>query len=107
MKPEVEALRTGRARVEQGWCQKANAKDAGAMCVAPESREARSWCMGGSLSGICEPVFDVAWHLLRMAISNYDPWLINGTSWNDDPNRTQEEVLAAFDRAIALAEKSE
>lgn len=42
--------------------------------------------------------FTAAWQLLSRAIN--DKFLVR---WNDRPERTQAEVLAAFDRAIALA----
>lgn len=49
---------------------------------------------------------DESWRLLRRAISgtDYDPTI---SVWNDAPERTHEEVLAAFDRAIELAEAEE
>jgi hypothetical protein len=31
---------------------------------------------------------------------------VNVVEWNDAPGRTKEEVLAAFDKAIALAQKA-
>ena len=43
-----------------------------------------------------------AWQLLESAIGCAEVHV-----WNDDPARTPEEVLAAFDRAIALAETRE
>ena len=49
--------------------------------------------------------FDRATFCLQNALGVEPVWGIG--AWNDEPARTPEEVLQAFDRAIALAETRE
>lgn len=108
-----EILILARGYIEKGWCrgQFARTEDGeGALAV---SEDARSWC---ALGAIERATFEVpmqsyasrgaAERLLREAAgvrSDFDAT----TAWNDDPERTKEEVLAAFDKAIELASQEE
>jgi hypothetical protein len=84
----VEVLRAARAKIERGWCQHAYQVGAdvcamGAILYATDPCRARTGAidvLAGAIGGkgICD--------------------------WNDSPLRTQAEVLAAFDKAITLAE---
>ncbi len=94
----AEVLRKARALVEEGWTQ-------GAM-----SRDARGY---KSLTSTAAPVCFCA----IGAIQEADPKsclaaatalgrIVGGSiiDFNDAPGRTQQEVIAAFDRAIAAEE---
>lgn len=84
----TKLLIEGRERIEQGWCQH-KTRERGAVCVIGALHDGRS--------GVDEPYYaamrrlgravGLAWSLLPL--------------WNDAPGRTKDEVLAAFDKAIA------
>lgn len=128
-----EYLQQARALVEKGWCQGAYyINEDGTR--ASMRREAAAYCMMGAIercghiealktaklkeekgapffsgSGFwSNPDFLAVINLLQNETMESDG---QGTTvcsgiimWNDDPARTKEEVLAAFDAAIAKAE---
>lgn len=89
-------LREARALIERGWCQRAFIKNTPFGCA---------YCADGAIcatAGDGEGEYGPMLAALKRATgvpSHADIW-----SWNDTPERTQAEVLEAFDRAIALAE---
>lgn len=100
----ADKLREARALIERGWTQGWFARTAAGNDCWYSAKEASCWCVTGAL--------------FRVAISVREESRLAGTflaaidttdgiaGWNDVPDRTQAEVLAAFDRAIELAEKS-
>lgn len=98
MSASVEKLKAARELVARpgGWTQEAFARDDEGQQTQSRSRDAVCWCAEGALkasrSGFAE--FDFLQKLLGLPIA----------VWNDEPGRTQADVVAAFDRAIALAE---
>ena len=94
----VDALRFGKMNIiSRGWCQFDDkvfdpTKEHGC-CVA----SALPYC-GGTEDDVMAPV-----RLFKRA-NGIDPNMAVG-HWNDDPARTKEEVLAAYDKAITLAEQ--
>ena len=102
-------LAHARELVALSWCQDASARNADGEPVAPESPTARSWSAEGALAR--------AWTSLKTAIVNFAEAEIeleraqlalaaavgDVGGWNDARERTREEVLNAFDRAIELA----
>src|SRR5687767_6035833 len=88
-----------RERVTVGWCQGTVAQDEDGRAVAPESSDARRWSILGALLASWNggPVGD-----LRQAVTS----LLAATErlplevWNDRPERTQTDVVSAFERAI-------
>jgi hypothetical protein len=94
-----EILRAGKANIEtRGWCQGDEATihgpPNGPCCVATAMP-----------SG---PEFDhslLAIDLFKET-NGIDPKIGIG-AWNDAPERTKEEVLAAYDKAITAAEEQE
>lgn len=87
-------LRRARERVAKGWCQgEAESVDGGV-------------CMLGAIHDICRGHQTNQWMLRR------DAWLLlceplphrDGVIYNDAPGRTQAEIVALFDRAIARRE---
>jgi len=94
----VELLRYGRARIEREGLLKG--RDAslysgiiGKGCCVQTS-------FNGSTNGTGD-IFTPVYTLFRRAMDAPGMSIID---WNDAPERTKEDVLAAFDRAIALAE---
>ena len=103
-----EILLWARGRIAQGWCQGVDARDARGQRCSPWHSDARSWSMLGALVVSEAADDDVLGHASRGELGDAVALLAEavGTSslqaWNDDPVRTPEEVLAAFDRALAL-----
>jgi hypothetical protein len=95
----VKALVEARAMVAMGWTQGVYARDADGNDIedCDDTRDAACWCASGALHLSGGTFGSHARSALVAAIETSD---IAG--WNDDPARTQEEVLAAFDKAIAL-----
>jgi hypothetical protein len=83
----AEKLVKARKLVERGWTQGSYHTQCG--------RHSR-YCAEGALAmsnGLCDAEL-----FLRKAVGQFNIIL-----WNDAPERTQAEVLAAFDKAIELA----
>lgn len=104
MKP-AEILRAARAKIEQGWCQRCVARDSqgyriyvGNMMEASRNPAAVSWCAQGAVFAAGGDINGPELPILGQAVGSCIG------IWNDRPRRTKEEVLAAFDRAIELAE---
>lgn len=99
---DVEILKAARARIEQGWCQRAYAQDAEGSYVSTLSPDADSYCLSGALwatAGLDDKA--VARCLVLLSEDGRACGVI---AWNDQPERTKEEVLARYDQAIAKAE---
>jgi hypothetical protein len=86
----TDMLRGGRRKVEAGWCQE-------------RMRRAGSVCMIGALSVTDYDSFVQAEELFLQAIRLLGYTFTSVPSFNDEPGRTQREVLAVFNRAIELS----
>lgn len=93
-------------RVAIGWCQGAVAQDEDGRAVGPRSSQARRWSMLGALLAGWDggPVED-----LGQAVSSLYPATEQSPIevWNDRPERTQKEVLSAFEQAIESLERGQ
>ncbi len=99
-----EDLIKAREKIEKGWCQGVNARDAQGEPTLAEYSGAVQFCVMGALIAVCGHYCPVHLSLFCRTLQGRDhPWTVN--AYNDHPSRTQEEVLALFDKAIALAEK--
>jgi hypothetical protein len=104
-----EILVGARALVDQGWCQGVDARDAHGDRCAPWHREARAWSVLGALVASEGEEPDVRAHAAAsIAELGHAVALLADAAetsslqaWNDAPGRTVEEVLGAFDRALA------
>lgn len=98
----VELLKAARAKIEQGWCQGTMAKEQRGRMRGPKESYSCSWCVLGALAAASTleelNPYRTARTLMEAVVA---PSL---SAWNDAPGRTQAEVLAAFDKAIELAE---
>lgn len=97
----ARVLREARKLIErpEGWVKGRDALDRDGNSVYAYSRDACAFCAVGAIMRSC----DARWGRVVSAVKS-----ANGIdalwSWNDAPERTHAEVLAAFDRAIAAEE---
>lgn len=100
-----EILRAAKALIEtRGWCQGDEASiwgpPNGPCCAATAISQLNiPWSGGQSFQG------NGAIKLLKQAAGL--PEIYGLAQWNDAPERTKEEVLAAYDKAITAAEAQE
>lgn len=95
----VEILRRARERIARGWCQHVNARAADGREVEPSDR-AVEWCAVGAVWRDVDALLAVE-RVLQLRGFSDALWV-----WNDQPGRTQAEVLALFDEAIADLEQA-
>lgn len=99
----VEVLVAARARVAQGWTQRYYAVDDKGHDVAVNDTRACRWCMTGALYATqCSDI-----EVLCRAVSALEK-AANAEHlayYNDGSRRTQAEVVAVFDRAIAAQQE--
>jgi hypothetical protein len=107
-----------RRLVGEGWCQGAHARDEAGLEVPSWSEKARSWSLLGALLASwhrqdAQDDENVEAHLVDAhALGQATEALgdVVGTAaldgWNDDPVRTQADVVAAFDRAVELLDEA-
>jgi hypothetical protein len=101
MKTTKDILVEARDLIEKGWCQGDGARGATGKVVRPLDPDAVCFCAVGAIDRVCEGddlLREEAWHRLRLGIFGD----IRGpiVKWNDAPERTKPEVLAAFQKAI-------
>ncbi len=87
------------------WTKVALARDAKGDPTFPFDSDAVCWCIEGSLYSILKGqsyAIDNAMSVVNIAIGN--PHL-TVQLWNDRPERSHSDVMAVFDRAIAISEE--
>lgn len=92
----AEILRAGKARLlERGWCQ------GDEKAIFGDGKF--GYCAATAMEGRADDTDFTCGEFLRQA--NH----ISGSlgDWNDAPERTLEDVLAAYDKAIAAAEAND
>ncbi len=102
----VRTLKAARAKVEAGWTQRAAARDAAGQAVGWSEPKACSYCSMGALWLVSDGSADRAelWLIWVLQRRNAGHSVI---SFNDDRNRTKDDVLKLFDDAIELAKGAE
>jgi hypothetical protein len=98
----LEALIKARAEIAEParWTQKAYRRDAtGEMCT---QADAVCWCAAGAVRQVSGGYNFASKPALKVLVS-----VVGGQveRWNDAPERKHAEVLAAFDTAIAKAQR--
>ena len=109
-------LRKARALIAAGWCQNADAVEhpGGPVehCAVGAVRAAAAWGKPGAFNSRLEPAVEAAASVLLEstgeAVLYRDVGSLHGDAfdtqllsrWNDNGERTQAEVITAFDRAI-------
>ncbi len=108
----AQMLLAARARLERGWCQWDHALNADGDAVEPWSLAACRWSIGGSLSAVWQEwrsdgsPAELVSRGFRRAVDAVRATIGDTIAWNDAPERTQVEVLAALDRALVLAQSA-
>ena len=110
----LQTLRAARERVAQGWVQDVPAvNDKGKHIMPTWSSDACAWCSTGAIEASAR-----SWYVedYRYAVAVLHEAIFDGDLsynnmrrlevWNDDKDRTQGEVLAAFDKAISRMEEN-
>lgn len=99
----VQVLTEARSMIEKGWTQGWFAKTADGERVLEKNPKAVCWCMAGAYWATAPDwsARNDAEGFLRQATGDESI-----TNWNDTPGRTQQEVLAAYDKAIELAKEA-
>ena len=99
----VEMLKAARAKIADAehWTKFANARDVHDECVSPTSQEAVSWCSLGVLVALATISTESRSKDISFLHAHMNPSLVK---FND--THTHAEVLAAWDAAIADAEKA-
>jgi hypothetical protein len=82
---DIELMKAARALVAKGWCQRV-------------SRDGDRYCVWGAIEAVTSTSLEA--DRLYGAFRDYGIKGKSITVWNDARGRTQEQVLAAFDRAI-------
>jgi hypothetical protein len=96
----LEILKGARAKVAQGWCQHAYALNSLGVSVGVKDEDACRWCPAGAVIALGD--FDENQNAYDALLAAAEwPGAPMVTEWNDQKGRTQAEVLAAFDKAIA------
>lgn len=105
MTTELEHLKRIRELLATGWAQRVMARDKNGGNTEYMDSDAASFCVLGAIWRArgdleLEPkqLIPTLWRVTaQMGITSI-------SKWNDDPIRTQAEVLALVDRAIEIAE---
>lgn len=100
-----EVLASAMELVMLRWCQGSNARDAYGDIVPAASPKACSWCAAGAITAVSPQSLRGPAHRCLSAAIGSDP---HDTGvpilWNDHPDRTQAEVIAALARSVDHAE---
>jgi len=97
----LAGLMAMRQRLNQGWCQNAEARDAIGMEVRPRHPSAVAWDISGAAvaADLMDKRDNMKQHVIGTISDLIGTW--NWPRWNDAPERTKAEVLAVLDKAIA------
>jgi hypothetical protein len=79
--------------VEHGWCQGAMENRSGQVCIFG------AVYIVGEFNSSVDPTFSRVMFALKNITKD------SAQRWNDEPGRTQEEVVSLFDQAIAISRK--
>jgi len=109
----IDILTVARDRVAHGWCQHTSNDAEGNVCAGNAIARARQSVLGdwdaciGPVRERKVAIWTRATHFFMDAVRELwpDHQYCDIPAWNDDPERTQEEVLDAFDRALKMAER--
>ena len=111
----VEVLRYAKKLIERGWCQKWSAVDHEKRPVDPWDDNACEWCATGAIRAAAYRIdgniseYNKTNFLTQCYIAVERATCHPGrlVRWNDEPLRTQHEVLSAFSKAITREENVE
>ena len=104
----LRLLQETRKLVARGWCQGSDARDSQGASVQPWDGQAASWSLLGALVAAVEHEAEVSGEMpLEELAAVLSPFadLVDVDSlaaWNDDPGRSQAEVVSVLDRAARM-----
>ena len=100
-----DVLMMARDLLDNGFCKSMEATDAFGTCVPVHDERACRFCSGGAIRAVLYRVYgsNVAplWCDCVNAVRYANGIGLSIFHWNDDDDRTQEQVVQAFDKAIA------
>jgi hypothetical protein len=105
----VELLRRASDLIRCGWTQHAESRDAAGAAVDPWKATAICWSLLGALVAALEEETDRGADLpLQQLADALDALALFVDSdsladWNDDPRRTQDDVIGVLDAAVDAA----
>lgn len=100
-----EQLMAARALLASGWCQHEMAVDGDGLACNLRDARARSWCMTGAMRRVGIELASPAESLVANVVAERLPTrTFRIVNYNDEYGRTQGEILAALDAAIAKCE---
>lgn len=102
--PTVKAkLIEARALIAKGWVQGTNAVKADGEVVAYSDPRATHFCTRGAIDRATNGKYDISFRCVETLYDALDrsELCVGISGYNDAPARTQTEVLALFDKAIA------
>lgn len=104
----IDVLHVARQFIENGWTKRAFARETptSVFACSVESKKASCFCASGAIQAAKYHLNadDQAHMEARSALLSVIHW-DSIPLWNDAPNRTQEQVVNAFDRAIERLQK--
>lgn len=108
----LEIMTKGRSFIKKGWCQGAMARSRYKnQAVDFDHPNANSWCATGAVEAATECYKFYMYYNDVVACSHVSIGILenilggeNIVCWNDNKERTQQEVLDLFDRGIVAAE---
>jgi hypothetical protein len=104
----LRLLQETRERVATAWCQGSDSRDRHGNTVQPWDEQAASWSLLGALVAAVEHEAEVSGEMpLEELAAVLSPFadLVDVDSlaaWNDDPCRSQAEVLSVLDQAARM-----
>ncbi len=99
-----EVLVATRDLIQKGWTQNVYARDANGRMVPYGGPGAVCWCLSGALHTVTLGNPNVRFMEAHAAIKAVIGWPM--APWNDQPERTQQDVLDAIDKALAIVRGS-
>jgi hypothetical protein len=111
MNKHVTTLQSARELIAKGWTQKVYARLADDTAIHFFNKDACRFCMVGAIyrandkfvdKGTTDNYYGIRYLWTAVNLDSEAQL----TLWNDTPERTVDEVLAAYDKAITLAEKA-
>lgn len=114
MKTAVEILTEARDLIAQPgkWSQGWLAKNSSGHDCASDDPDAGSFCLLGAIERVIGTTTDREWSEGESVLFHNAVRLVESVTgeeyvsvWNDDPTRTQEEVVQAFSKAIEIAKE--
>lgn len=102
----LEVLKSARARIAkpENWAQGNFAYDSNGFAVASRDKHAVCWCALGAIITVLSPYSGEAGEWLALAIAG-SRVRSSIPEFNDRSTTTHDDVLGAFDKAIAMIER--